>query len=57
MEKTKIGICIETERLILRQFCQDDATSLQKICNEPHILKWMPDWKSSIDQFLLEKKG
>lgn len=45
-----MNICIETDRLFIRQFCQGDANSLQKICNEPYILKWMPDWKSSVDQ-------
>lgn len=44
-----MSICIETERLILRQFSLDDAVELNKICNEPNILKWMPDWESSVD--------
>jgi ribosomal-protein-alanine N-acetyltransferase len=44
-----MNICIETERLVLRQFSVNDAIELHKICNEAYILKWMPDWKSSVD--------
>lgn len=43
-----MSICIETERLILRQFAIDDVVELNKICNEAYILKWMPDWKSTV---------
>ncbi len=42
-------ILIETERLILRQFSEEDALELNEICNEKYILKWMPDWESSIE--------
>lgn len=45
-----MNICIETERLILRQFNENDAEELNSICNQPYILKWMPDWKTSIEQ-------
>ena len=45
-----MSINIETERLILRQFSTDDAVELHKICNEAYILKWMPDWKSSVEE-------
>jgi [ribosomal protein S5]-alanine N-acetyltransferase len=44
-----MDIRIETGRLILRQFSLDDASDLHRICNEPYILKWMPDWKSSVE--------
>lgn len=44
-----MSICIETERLILRQFSVDDAVELHKICNEAYILKWMPDWEFSVE--------
>ncbi|SFC17877.1 GNAT family N-acetyltransferase [Clostridium uliginosum] len=44
-----MNICIETERLILRQFSVNDTVKLNAICNEPNILKWMPDWESSVD--------
>lgn len=44
-----MSICIETERLILRQFSVEDTVALHKICNEAYILKWMPDWECSID--------
>lgn len=45
-----MDIRIETERLVLRQFSLEDASDLQRICNEPYILKWMPDWETSVDQ-------
>jgi RimJ/RimL family protein N-acetyltransferase len=45
-----MSIYIETDRLILRQFCLDDAEDLNNICNEAYILKWMPDWKSSVER-------
>lgn len=44
-----MSICIETERLILRQFSVNDTIELHKICNEAYILKWMPDWECSIN--------
>jgi len=44
-----MSICIETERLILRQFSIDDAIELQELCNEAYILKWMPDWETSLN--------
>ncbi|GAA0178608.1 GNAT family N-acetyltransferase [Clostridium sediminicola] len=44
-----MSICIETDRLIVRQFSLDDIIELHKICNEPYILKWMPDWQCSLD--------
>lgn len=45
-----MSIQIETERLILRQFTTADAEELHRICNEPSILKWMPDWESSVEK-------
>lgn len=45
-----MNIYIETERLILRQFNVKDAEELHSICNQPYILKWMPDWESSVEQ-------
>lgn len=44
-----MNIYIETERLILRQFNLDDAEELNSICNQSYVLKWMPDWKSSVE--------
>lgn len=44
-----MNICIETERLILRKFNNDDASKLQEICSEQYILKWMPDWGVSME--------
>lgn len=45
-----MSITIETKRLILRQFSMEDAKALYSICNEPYILKWMPDWESSVER-------
>ncbi|MDQ7096647.1 GNAT family N-acetyltransferase [Desulfosporosinus sp. PR] len=44
-----MGIYISTKRLKIRQFSPDDANQLYKICNQPYILKWMPDWETSLD--------
>jgi len=45
-----MNIYIETERLILRQFTIDDAEELHAICNQLYVLKWMPDWKISLEE-------
>ncbi|MHB8074719.1 GNAT family N-acetyltransferase [Desulfosporosinus fructosivorans] len=45
-----MNIYVETERLILRQFTIDDAEELHAICNQLYILKWMPDWKISLEE-------
>lgn len=39
---------IRTKRLILRPFQVEDAPMLNKIANQDNVLKWMPDWKSSV---------
>lgn len=44
-----MSIYIKTERLTLRQFTINDSVELNKICNEKYILKWMPDWESSLE--------
>jgi RimJ/RimL family protein N-acetyltransferase len=48
--RPRMSIYIEAERLILRQFTENDTEELHAICNQPYILRWMPDWKSSVDQ-------
>ena len=40
----------ETPRLKMRQFVEEDAKALTRIADSPHILKWMPDWKISLEQ-------
>jgi ribosomal-protein-alanine N-acetyltransferase len=45
-----MNILIETERLKLRQFSEDDAEPLSAICNQPNVLEWMPDWEGTIQQ-------
>ena len=42
-------ILINTERLVLRQFRVEDAAALNRIANREYVLKWMPDWKSSVE--------
>jgi len=44
-----LGYTLKTERLILRQFTESDAEGLNKIANQDYILKWMPDWESSVE--------
>ena len=39
---------ISTEHLTLRPFQIVDAPALNKIANQDYILKWMPDWKSTV---------
>jgi len=43
-------IIIETERLILRQFKEDDAEALSAVSNHEYVLKWMPDWKGTVEE-------
>lgn len=43
-------IKIETERLVIREFFSTDAKDLNKIENQPHILKWMPDFESTMNE-------
>ena len=38
----------ETKNLIVDMFTEKDAQKFFIICNQPHILKWMPDWEMSI---------
>ena len=45
-----MAIIIETERLLLRQFTEEDAEALCAVCNQDDILKWMPDWQGTIEQ-------
>jgi len=45
----KMNFTIVTERLTLRPFQAEDASVLHSIANQEHILKWMPDWKSSLE--------
>ena len=45
-----MSFVINTERLTLRPFREEDAPILNRISNEAYILKWMPDWKASVEQ-------
>lgn len=44
-----MSILLQTEHLTLRPFQVEDAPALTAICNEDYVLKWMPDWKSSVE--------
>lgn len=44
-----MSIRIETKRLVLRQFEQEDAKALHDICSQQYILKWMPDWEHPLE--------
>lgn len=45
-----MNIYIETERLILREFTLNDVEELNSICSQSYILKWMPDWKRTVEE-------
>ncbi len=45
-----MGLCIETERLRIREFKKQDKRKLHTICSEAYILKWMPDWNITLEQ-------
>lgn len=44
-----MSIIIESERLILRQFTEEDLPDLVKIAEQEHILFWCPDWNNCAD--------
>lgn len=43
-----MNFVIHTERLKLRPFQSEDAQALNSIANQTYILKWMPDWESTV---------
>lgn len=44
-----MDVTIQTERLTLRTFRLEDAPVLNRIANQKQILKWMPDWETSVE--------
>ena len=44
-----MNFTIKTERLTLRPFLIEDAAALNRIANSEYVLKWMPDWKSTVE--------
>ncbi len=40
----KKTVCIETERLIVRSFREEDAEALYKIKTDPQVLEYCPDF-------------
>ena len=45
-----MSIFIKTKRLTLRELKVNDAAKLASICNQEHILKWMPDFRMTEKQ-------
>lgn len=45
-----MSIFIKTKRLTLREFNVNDAAKLESICNQEHILEWMPDFRMTEKQ-------
>lgn len=45
-----MNFVINTERLTLRPFEVEDAPALNRISNQKYVLKWMPDWDSTIHE-------
>ena len=44
-----MNFVVRTERLLLRPFVEDDAMILNSIANQQYVLKWMPDWESTVE--------
>lgn len=40
---------ITAKRLTLRPFCAGEAEALCKIANQKYVLRWMPDWESTME--------
>lgn len=40
---------LTTPRLVLRPFEEADAKALNRVSNEPWVLKWMPDWAMDVE--------
>jgi len=47
-----MDLVLQTPRLTLRLLRAGDAQALNRVANEAHILKWMPDWRSSPEDTL-----
>lgn len=47
-----MNLVLHTPRLTLRPLRTSDAAALNSIANQPHILKRMPDWKSTPEDTL-----
>ena len=47
-------IFLETERLILRQFTQDDADNLFELNSDPHVVRFTPDAGQPIDYSIIQ---
>ena len=44
-----MNLVLRTPRLTLRPLRIEDAPELNRIANQPHILRRMPDWQSSLE--------
>lgn len=43
-------INIETSRTMIRQFRASDASLLAEISQEKGMIRWLPDWKGTVDE-------
>lgn len=49
-------IFLETERLILRQFTQDDASNLFELNSDPEVVRFTPDANQPIDYTIIQNQ-
>lgn len=49
-------IFLETERLILRQFTQDDADNLLELNSDPDVVRFTPDANQPIDYTIIQNQ-
>lgn len=47
-----MSIMIDCERLLLRGVREDDVERLYQICSEPNIVKWLPAWNISVNEWI-----
>jgi RimJ/RimL family protein N-acetyltransferase len=45
-----MGIFLETERLVLREFTADDVDNLVELDADPEVIKWTPDERTTREQ-------
>ena len=36
-------IALESERLIFREWCDEDVRAFHRICSDPHVMKYVGD--------------
>jgi RimJ/RimL family protein N-acetyltransferase len=43
----EMNVRIETQRLIIREFAEQDAQALSDAAGQPSVERWLPDWKKA----------